>query len=31
MTTTNITEIATRPLTNALQRAEFNFKGIKKL
>ena len=30
-TTTNITEISLRPLTNATQRAEFNFKGIKKL
>ena len=30
-TTTNITTISLRPLTNALQRAEFNFKGIKTL
>ena len=30
-TTTNVTEISLRPLTNTLQRAEFNFKGIKKL
>lgn len=31
MTTTNVTEISLRPLTNTLQRAEFTFKGIKKL
>jgi hypothetical protein len=30
-TTTNVTEISLRPLTNTLQRTEFNFKGIKKL
>ena len=30
-TTTNITEISLRPLTNTLQRTEFNFMGIKKL
>lgn len=30
-TTTNITTIATRPLTNATQKTEFHFTGIKKL
>jgi hypothetical protein len=30
-TTTNVTEISLRPLTNTLQRTEFNVMGIKKL
>ena len=29
--TTNVTEISLRPLTNALQRTEFNFKRIEEL
>ena len=31
MTTTNVTTIATRPLTNATQHTEFKFNGIKNL